>query len=53
MRMANVCTQRLAHFALYSLPAWLKTLFDGADVAVMPFDGADVAVMPRVLEQQH
>ena len=39
MRMANVCTPRLARFALYpsySLPAWLKTLSDGADVAVMP-----------------
>ena len=36
MRMANVCTPRLARFALYSSPAWLKTLSDGADVAVMP-----------------
>ena len=36
MRMANVCTPRLARFVLYSLPAWLKTLSDGVDVAVMP-----------------
>ena len=34
--MANVCTPRLACFALYSSPAWLKTLSDEADVAVMP-----------------
>ena len=36
MIMENVCTPRLARFALYSSPAWLKTLSDGADVAVMP-----------------
>ena len=36
MRMANVCTPRLARFALYSSLAWLKTFSDGADVAVMP-----------------
>ena len=36
MRMANVCTPRLARFALCSLPGWLQTLSDGADVTVMP-----------------
>ena len=34
--MANVCTPRLARFALYSLPPWLKTLHERNDVAVMP-----------------
>ena len=34
--MANVYTSRLARFVPYSSPAWLKTLSDGADVAVMP-----------------
>ena len=34
MRLENICTPRLARFA-HSSPGRLKTLSDGADVAVM------------------
>jgi len=36
MKIAKVRTSRLARFALWNSPAWLKTRCDGVDVAVIP-----------------